>query len=189
MRPPDSLDISIVAGLHSVRLPRIDNQALATRLKTEADKRNRAAQPVRPWGFRFHTPLLATAYLVLVTLGLRTLACVLQLHLPSPVERLTASPTHMESSLSAWWKHKLGCGRVVTMPEGVAVKVKLQDGSEIICDSGTQIAIDFHNKRSIAIYGGSITVHAEPHSDFPLQVDTPRGRIEVLGTKFRVVVQ
>ncbi|MFH1739610.1 MAG: FecR family protein, partial [bacterium] len=173
-------------GLRAHNVPKVDASALSRRMAEEMGQREESL------GISVHLPRLAfvTACVLGLLVGLTKLVPLLQIPEPRPVNSVSFVDKSSSRATEApfLWKHNLQRGNYVTIPNEIAAELNLSDGSILSCSPETQIAVSMAPDRHIALHSGSIHVQAAQIKGSSMTVETPVGKIEVVGTVFWVEV-
>ncbi len=184
-------DAFIRSEFHQHELPEIDRTALLNTLKQEAKR------------YCFHFSGMSFSWTSIRRLAFSTLGVLVlffawwalfssvRLHDSEPVMEveIVSMETGLEQDAPFFWVRRMQQGQIITIPEKTKAKLFLSDGSTLSCSSMTQIAIDFDHKRQIKMLSGSITVQAAAAKGSVFSVETPLGRVDVLGTVFHIDIR
>ena len=79
---------------------------------------------------------------------------------------------------------RIEAGSIVRTDERTRVELALDDGTSITLNHHTALAIDANRPRQLALTAGEIVADVAHNAELPANFSTPRGRVEVLGTRF-----
>ncbi len=184
----------ITQGLHSIEIPKIDSQIIIHQLEKELGKKTDRFQYIESVLERIPTPVFAIICISLIFIGVMNFKKVISPFFEKntvPVSEIALQDAMTKEYISPpfLWKSRLQQGRFVTVPDDVDARIALAEGSIIHCSPETQIAFCEEEDRMIDIRSGTITAHVAHIPGSTFTVETPMGRIEVLGTVFHVTVQ
>ncbi len=172
--------------MRNAEVPQYDRNSLIDRMVQEMEEK-----PGCYWGFpgrfnpsRFFLPVAyAGVFLVFLGICFQTFLAV-DWNLSQNIRFVSKSD--QASKLPTLWKYRLWSGKSVTVPSGIGAVIDLSDGSKLVCQSNTQIAVQFDKERKIDLKSGKITLFARPNKEKPMVVTTPLGEVHVVGTVFTV---
>ncbi len=150
-------------------------------------KKNRSPLSVISW--LFHPQLTwshTAAYTLLIFVIIGLFYIVQPVSGPVQSVQFVYESNQQETQVSRLWLNELQSGNFVMVPKGISAKILLKDQSLLSCSPETQIAVRFGSERNISLQGGAIRVEAAKDTERLMLVQTPFGKIEVIGTVFNI---
>lgn len=172
--------------IRNAKVPRYDKKNLIDRMTGKMNEDRGRFQWLFMGSSRFKlltAAVYAGVFLVCFTLCAQTILSI-DWGLAKSIQFKTGTDTEVPVSL--FWKYKLLSGKKVNIPMGIQAVLTLSDGSTVECGGQSQISVEFDVRRTICLSLGKITVRAGKHPDWPMEVATPVGKVQVTGTVFTV---
>lgn len=176
------------SGLASSPIPAIDRRAVVSQMAREFSLMESEKPVVLSfWSWIFSPVKLCAGFALLLVIMLGVLTWDRRPAF-SPVSSVTLEPVAKgePAKLPLLWERRLSHGKRVTVPDDVSVNITLADGSLLTCGPGTQIELDQRNPRQLAFYYGDLTVETQPLEGERMSVRTPYGKVNVVGTVFKL---